>query len=594
VAISTNATTAGSTAKLQQYEQTFATSGVWQKPAGVTEVEVTCVGGGSGGYQGQPGSAGGYIKRLVNVTGISSAAIIVGAGSSGTAASSYPGNGGTSSFGSLVYAYGGLGATARWYNYGQNIGSLDAGLTEYMQTTSDGVAQLRHQEIYSYNLAGTATTPVPGSGTISYNNKTIWTGSQFVSVYVGSTNILTSPDGISWTTTNSTPVNISTIAYNGTYYVSVQSGVVSTTALYSSTLANGSWTFATLPTNQNWTGVTYGNGVFVAYSSGSTAGAYSTNGTTWTALTFPTAAGVTMAYLNGYFLGNGVYSTTGTSFTASSTGVNPTYFSYGNGIWTASAAYVNNTIGAAYYYTTNPASGWTAGVNPQLFSQGYSTMTYYGHPIFIYDRFVITGAFSASNYTNQTYMYTSTDAVNWIFVRTKMNPYYSLGGGMYYMQDSFLVNSRYYVFVLGNNNEGTTANYNTENVWIFSPYYLGGNAGQSQGYNYNLTSVSTSRFPGSPGTGSSSGNDGGIIYYTNYTATVTGYGYSLAGTGSIEGYAQGANFDGYYDHYSDSQGNTYKPSFGSGGRGYGNTGTTSGALPWQPGGNGIVILKWWQ
>ena len=57
-----------------------------------------------------------------------------------------------------------------------------------------------------------------------------------------------------------------------------------------------------MPSNSQWTNVTYGNGYYVAISY-SAAGAYSTNGTTWTASTLPSSVswyGVT--YGNGKFV----------------------------------------------------------------------------------------------------------------------------------------------------------------------------------------------------------------------------------------------------------------------------------------------------
>ena len=49
------------------------------------------------------------------------------------------------------------------------------------------------------------------------------------------------------------------------------------------------WTQTNLPSSTGWTSVTYGNGKFVAVTSGDTA-AYSTNGITWTQTSLPTSA----------------------------------------------------------------------------------------------------------------------------------------------------------------------------------------------------------------------------------------------------------------------------------------------------------------
>jgi len=69
--------------------QTFTSSGTWTKPAGVTKVIVEVQGGGSSGstsLNGEDvagGSGGGYARKLIDVSSISSATITVGAGGTG-------------------------------------------------------------------------------------------------------------------------------------------------------------------------------------------------------------------------------------------------------------------------------------------------------------------------------------------------------------------------------------------------------------------------------------------------------------------------------------------------------------------------------
>jgi hypothetical protein len=307
-----------------------------------------------------------------------------------------------------------------------------------------------------------------------------------------------------------------------------------------------------------------------------------------------------MAYLGGYFLGNQVYSATGTSFSSTGMGITPTFFSYGNGIWIASQQILGTGTGTTYYYTSNPAS-WSAGYTTGSLSNGQGTMSYVGNPVFIYDRFVITGGNANANYSNQTYMWTSTDGYNWTFVRTKQNPYYSNNPGLYYFQDVInMPNNKYYVHVLGHQNEGSTTSYNASMFWAFSPYFGGGFTGMSSNIQGSATNNYTSNAgfaPGSPGAGSSPSNDFASTWNTSYASTVVSGTYALGFAGSgiaSDGFAQGAMFDAYYDWYEDSQGTTVKGLPGSGGRGYSNTSLGSGNLPWQPGANGIVILKWWQ
>lgn len=72
--------------------QVFTSSGTWTRPTGVTKViiEVQGAGGGgsrsgSGGDYNISGGAGGYCKKLLDVSSISSATITVGSGGAGTA-----------------------------------------------------------------------------------------------------------------------------------------------------------------------------------------------------------------------------------------------------------------------------------------------------------------------------------------------------------------------------------------------------------------------------------------------------------------------------------------------------------------------------
>ena len=115
-----------------QSVQTFTASGTWTKPDGISKVIVEVQGGGSSGSDGNAantrdthGGAGGYAKKLIDVSSISSATITVGTGGAGV--TSYPSNaggdsswadgtntvtgGGAGAAGTAVYV-GGLGGTA--------------------------------------------------------------------------------------------------------------------------------------------------------------------------------------------------------------------------------------------------------------------------------------------------------------------------------------------------------------------------------------------------------------------------------------------------------------------------------------------------
>jgi hypothetical protein len=89
-----------------------------------------------------------------------------------------------------------------------------------------------------------------------------------------------------------------------------------------------SFSAMTLPTSQQWISVCYGNGKFVAVPvTTGTAGAYSTDGITWTTMTLPTSQQwISVCYGNGKFVA--VPATTGTAGAYFAMKISkPTYFS---------------------------------------------------------------------------------------------------------------------------------------------------------------------------------------------------------------------------------------------------------------------------
>ena len=80
-----NVTGAGGLASVQ----TFTSSGTWTKPTGVTKVIMEVQGAGGGGSKGSSyhiaGAGGGYAKKFLDVSSISTATITVGAGGAGAA-----------------------------------------------------------------------------------------------------------------------------------------------------------------------------------------------------------------------------------------------------------------------------------------------------------------------------------------------------------------------------------------------------------------------------------------------------------------------------------------------------------------------------
>jgi hypothetical protein len=83
--------------------QTFTSSGTWTKPSGVTKVMVEVQGAGSSGNNPSSaetlssGSGGGYSRKLIDVSSISSSTITIGSGGAGVASGAATGNAGGAS-----------------------------------------------------------------------------------------------------------------------------------------------------------------------------------------------------------------------------------------------------------------------------------------------------------------------------------------------------------------------------------------------------------------------------------------------------------------------------------------------------------------
>jgi len=98
---------------------TLTSSGLWIKPAGTRLVRIICVaaggGGGMGGMLGgssvggEGGYAGGIHEAVVDVSGVDSVMVTIGAGGLGAVGSNRATNGGNTSFGAFVSAIGGRG-----------------------------------------------------------------------------------------------------------------------------------------------------------------------------------------------------------------------------------------------------------------------------------------------------------------------------------------------------------------------------------------------------------------------------------------------------------------------------------------------------
>jgi hypothetical protein len=187
--------------------------------------------------------------------------------------------------------------------------------------------------------------------------------------------VMTSPDGINWTS-RTTPAdnNWTDITYaNGLFVAVAQSGIGDRVM----TSPDGiNWTLGTTPADNNWSSITYGNGLFVAVAASGTADRVMTSpdGINWTIGTTPADNlwnGVT--YANGLFVavaasgaGNRVMtSPDGITWTIGNSAANVGWsnVTYGNSLFVAVSAGLTGTR----VMTSPDGITWTArtGVNNQ-------------------------------------------------------------------------------------------------------------------------------------------------------------------------------------------------------------------------------------
>ena len=176
------------------------------------------------------------------------------------------------------------------------------------------------------------------------------------------------------------------------------------------------WTETTMPTGMNWQGVTYGNGKFVAVAYKSNKGAYSTDGITWTEVTMPISQKwTTVTYGNGKFVAlsygsiTGVYSTDGINWTTMTLSELPVYdawesVTYGNG------KYVTVAYDSAHGAYSTDGINWSLMTMPAR--RNWCTVTYCG------DKFVALAYDSAHG----AY---STDGITWTEMTMPTNTMWS-------------------------------------------------------------------------------------------------------------------------------------------------------------------------
>ena len=166
-----------------------------------------------------------------------------------------------------------------------------------------------------------------------------------------------------------------------------------------------SWTSRTMPSSQNWTSVTFGNGLFVAVSSGGNVAATSPDGITWTARTLPSSASWSaVTFGNGIFLAvasssnNAATSPNGITWTARTLPSVSGWVAvgYGNGIFVA--------LGGGAVASSPDSIIWTSGTNGcPMMAGNCSESVAHGNGVFVG---IGNGGISSSNGSNWTYLTT--------------------------------------------------------------------------------------------------------------------------------------------------------------------------------------------
>jgi hypothetical protein len=179
--------------------------------------------------------------------------------------------------------------------------------------------------------------------------------------------VMTSPDGINWASrTSAADSGWSSITYGNGLFVAVSTGS-GTTANRVMTSPDGiTWTGQSSANTNSWTGVTYGNGLFVAVAStgtGSNSTMYSSDGVTWTQGTIPDNSWSAITYGNGLFVAvggggsNRAYtSPDGLTWTARNLGTSSWQaVTYGNGMFVALASALTNRVATSGKILTSTA-----------------------------------------------------------------------------------------------------------------------------------------------------------------------------------------------------------------------------------------------
>lgn len=578
---------------LQPYEQIFTTSGTWSVPASVKTAEVTLVGGGGGAVMGQNsggGSGGGYIKRTIDVSAYSGSTIPVTIGSGGTstqsATTATPG--GTSSFGSILNAFGGTagigtGSTTTANGFiGAQYCQGPSGVSEVIGGSLNGIIAGKTLApsgiVYTgSNLAAWAYTPTYGSTNGRANGISLLAGGASNSIR----DTWTSTDGLSWTyTANAIPAAITgNIAATSTLFCAVAAGV--TNSVYYS--SNGTtWSTGTLPVSVNWNGGVVANGsTFLVFQQSTTNAATSTNGTTWTSQTLPSGTITSIWSAGSYF-----YAVAGTSVYYSSTGATGSWTVLGttfpsgiNYIGYNGTAYVLSTGTApttGIYYSTNGTT-FTLATLPTTSRTGQTISTTTVNGVFNIGNYFFINVLQSTSVAVQFY---STNGSTWTegnyyplffgyWNTTSGNPIIAARPYLSYTNAVSCGNNRYILPWQGGYSTAGTSLYG---ALLFSEGFTGGFPS-----GYLISAANNTQYVQSAGAGGT-----GYITVPNTGATA----YPIINNGSPEGYCKGAPS---YLNISGASSGLNVPSLNYGDGAYATNNTTGGVS----GGQGLCIVRWW-